>query len=158
MQEAQAQISECAISQEIEDSEKLVRTIKTPWHLNKRGVPRPASLRPGPEVSAVSVIRHLMGDDFCKDQSVRIAGPSYIGLLVLSSGGVRATGTTAYDHRADFCGHAHIDHGMTMPARGVPLPPEVEERLQERCEAILKCGSYHLDPLPQEPGWKGHAL
>jgi hypothetical protein len=169
----------CNLSEEIPDDEKMVRAIKSPHHLNKGKVKHNA-LRPPSGDSVVSVIRHAMGSDFCKDQGKLVvggpqdvadagyppndggeqqAGPSYAGLLVMPTGHVRASGSTVEDAREGyFCGHAHIDHGMLVPHKGVPIPPELGEALRERAKAILKGSQYHADPAPDQPGWKGDPL
>ena len=157
-EQSNSESMECDLPAEIADEEFVVRTIKTPWHTNKKGLPRPAALRPGPNASAVSVIRRAMGQDFCKDKSVEIAGQAYSGLLVLGTGLVRQAGSTVYDHREDFCGHAHVDHGIPMPAKGVPLDPKLQDELDTRCEGILKDGTFLTDPSPSEPGWSGTAF
>jgi hypothetical protein len=96
-----------------------------------------------------------MGVDFCKHKSVEIAGENYVGLLVLGTGAVRKAGSRVYDHRQDFCGHAHVDHGILLPPRGVPLDPKLQDELEARCEQILKTGSFLVDPEPSGQGWKG---
>jgi hypothetical protein len=99
-----------------------------------------------------------MGDDFCKNKSVEVASPEYQGLHVLVAAAVRGTGAQVEDHRPDFCGHAHIDVGITVPPKGVPFLAERSELLQKRCEAILAAGTYRPDPDIASPGWSGTPL
>lgn len=119
-----------------------------------------------------------MGDDFCKDQGKKVvegdavssepehqaapsaapASPSFAGLLSVPSGHIRGCGSAVADAREDFCGHAHIDHAVKMPPRGVPVPPELLDVLRERCKRIIKGGVYYSDPTPDQPGWRGPPL
>lgn len=148
---------ECNIPVDVPGDEKFVRAIKTPVHINAKGAPRSAAFRPVPGYSVVSVIRHLMGDNFCKDKSVHIANAQYVGMLVGRAGLVRDSGWQLEDYREDYCGHAHIDVGYT-PEKNVPLDAEVNERFLEICGAILKETKYHVDPSPTVPGWSGPPL
>lgn len=118
-----------------------------------------------------------MGDDFCKDQGKKVvegdamssdpehqpasvvsASPRFAGLFSVSSGHVRGCGSEVSDAREDFCGHAHIDHDLKMPPRGVPVPPDVSEVLRERCKRIISGGVYYSDPTPDQSGWRGPPL
>jgi hypothetical protein len=163
----------CNLSEAIPDDEKMVRAIKSPHHLSKGKVKHNA-LRPPYGESVVSVIRHAMGADFCKSQGKFIvegagddaeagagagAGVAYAGLLVMPTLHIRNCGSAVEDAREGyFCGHAHIDHGMQMPDKGVPVPPELGDAMRERAKAILAKSVYYPDPEPNQPGWGGPAL
>lgn len=169
----------CSLGEEIPDNEKVVRAVKSPHHVNGKGGVKHNALRPPPDDSVISVIRHAMGDDFCKDQGKKVvegdaadgesedppdlgvavpARATFAGLLALPSGHVRECGSTVEDAREDFCGHAHVDHDLKMPPRGVPVSPELLEKLRERCKSIISGGAYFSDPAPDQPGWSGPAL
>ena len=72
----------------IDDSETIVRAIVAPAHHNK-GKIATAVFRPRRGETSLSVMRQLMGDDFCKAKGVEIgeASPSqhYVGLLTIKA-------------------------------------------------------------------------
>lgn len=132
-----------------------MRAIKVPSHFDtKKQRLKPAAFRPAPGTSAVSVIRHVMGSDFCKDKSVEIAGSQYIGLGCLVAAAARAAGSSVVDAQEDFIGHAHIDHGVLIP-NDEPLPAVANERLISRLRMIVAATTFHEDPAPDRPGWAG---
>src|SRR5262245_20993778 len=59
--------SEPHIPVEIDDAETIVRAIVAPSHY-KKGKVATAAFRPPIGKSAISVMRQLMGDDFCKNK------------------------------------------------------------------------------------------
>lgn len=149
----------CDLDTSIPDEEKTVRAIKTPFHIKSNGTLKHNALRPPAEETAVSVIRHAMGDDFCKDKGREVVGEGYLGLLTLPSGQVRRCGSNVLDYRDNFfCGHAHVDHGIPVPPKNEPMAPEHSDRLVELCKAILRVGTYHADPAPPAAGWSGNPL
>src|SRR5258708_28691949 len=99
---------------EIADSETIARAIISPHHVRGNGQPRAAAFRPKAGESAISVIRQMMGDDFCKDKGVEIGALSkngaYVGLLVLLSASIRAHSSEVRDSRNQYFGHADLDH------------------------------------------------
>lgn len=147
----------CAIPIELTDDECVVRAIKTPYHV-KDGKPYWRALKPSAGKSIISIIRQCMGDNFCKDKSKSIDPKSYLGLLATRAVSYRSKECLVFDHRKDFCGHAHVDHQIVMPDKGVPLAPAVSEALKIRCEEILKASQWHQDPSPEVAGWGGTAL
>lgn len=149
----------CDLPRDIPNDEQVVRAIKR-LHLKSSGHPKPNALRPPPGESAVSVVRHAMGDDFCKDKCREIAGPEYSGVLALPSSAARNLGSEVLDFRDGyFCGHAHIDHGILVPpAEGEPLDPATSEKLTDLCREIIAHSKYLADPSPEEPGWSGPPL
>lgn len=143
---------------EVAEDEKLVRAIKVPYHYDvRKGRLKPAAFRPPRGTSLVSVIRLLMGADFCKNKSVEIAGSEYLGLGVLVAAEARAAGAAVDDAVEDFIGHAHIDVGIVL-LPDEPLSPQINERLQSRLLALCRCTRFELDPAPQSPGWSGPEL
>lgn len=144
---------------DVAGDEKIVRTVKVPAHydLKKRRL-KPAAFRPAPGSSAVSVIRLLMGSDFCKNKSREIARDSYLGMGVLVAADARATGVEVLDWPADFHGHAHIDHGDLVPPPNDPLPPDLNEAFLERLRSLVAVTAFHGDPSPDTPGWDGPPL
>ena len=88
---------------EIQDSETIVRATKTPHHVNKNQTRlRPSAFRPPPGETTISVMRQLMGDDFCKNKGVEICGEEYIGLATITAIEIRCRGSLVLDHRVDF--------------------------------------------------------
>ncbi|RYH16881.1 MAG: hypothetical protein EON54_28085 [Alcaligenaceae bacterium] len=151
----------CDIPVEIENVEKIVRAVKTPYyfHRTRKNELIAKALFPPPEASEVSVVRHIMGDDYCAERSRETGSAGeYAGMLVLVTGDVRQVGSDVYDYRADYCGHAHINHGIKMPAPGETMSPQDRDALNERCKAILKLGAFHTDPAATGQGWQGSPL
>lgn len=149
----------CLLPLEVSDDERLVRAIGTPQHYDaKKGKLKPAAFRPKEDVCAISVIRQIMGDNFCKDKGVEIVGMSYLGLAVISSERVREIGSSVYDHRVDFCGHAHIDHGVPAPPKNDPLSSEVNATMYLRWKALSDACIFHVDEKPSALGWSGPPL
>jgi hypothetical protein len=146
------------IAIEVDDAETIVRAIKTPHHINKRkGTLRPAAFLPRGGESRISVMRQLMGDDFCKSKGVEICGSEYMGLAVISAGTIRTIGSSVVDAREEWLGHAHVDHGLTnlrKPELNEPHDPE----LTERCKQLAEASVFHVDQAPAEPGWAGPPL
>ncbi len=142
----------------VNDTESLVRTIKTPYHFKKNGEVKWQAFKPQVNNSAISVIRQLMGDDFCKNKSLEIAKNAYIGLAVLLSIKVRQCGSKVYDDRREFLGHAHIDHEICLPQEDRADLSENSAALQQRCIKLLEDCIFHEDPKPKESGWFGTPL
>jgi hypothetical protein len=143
-----ASCNDCDLPIDLPDSEKLVRVVKTPHHFHRTRKTEiiAKALYPPPENSDVSVIRHLLGDEACRSQALKTARPDeYAGLFVLRAGDARSAGSEAYDHRSDFCGHAHINHGVVMPPRGETMDPMQSEKLSKRCKALLAFCTFHKD-------------
>ena len=145
----------CKLPEEIPNVEKIVRAIKTPYHIRSDGKLKHQAFKPKAGISAVSVVRHAMGSDFCKDKAVEIATPGYVGLAVVPAGDVRDCGSSVVDYRSDFCGHAHIDHGFALLEEHEPGAPKLIERMRDRCSAIVNRCRFHSDPDPSGAGWKG---
>ena len=146
--------NQCDLPLDLPDDEKLIRVVKTPYyfHKSRKSEVIPNALFPPPGHSDVSVIRHLLGDSACRAQALKTARPEeYAGLLVVKAGLARGLGSTAYDHRIDFCGHAHINHGVVMPGRGETMDPKEKEKLSSRCKALLAYCVLHSDTYNCDP-------
>ena len=141
----------------VSDDENLVRAIKTQYHY-KKGKLKWQAFKPQIDFSAISVIRQLTGDDFCKNKSVEIAKADYIGLAVLLTAKVRNSGSKVYDYRSDFLGHAHIDHEILKPQEDRANDAKNSEALMQRCKKLLEDCCFHIDPNPKESGWSGEPL
>jgi len=144
---------------EIHDAETIVRAVKTPHHVNPAETRiRPSAFRPAPGHTVLSVMRQLMGDDFCKDKGVEICGNEYIGLAAIAAAEVRRPGSLVVDYRDDFLGHAHIDHQLPAIQRNEPPPPDLLQQLDDRCKKLAAAAVFHKDPSPTVPSWAGSAL
>src|SRR6266850_863488 len=143
----------CDLPIDIADAEKIVRAIFSPQHIDHRkNRLRPAAFRSPPDLDEVSVIRHTyMGSDFCKVKAKEIAHRrpiiAYVGLAVIRAEDVRATRSTIHDSREEYCGHAHISHGVVLP-RDEPLNSALNIVVTERCRALVAMAHYHADPNP----------
>jgi hypothetical protein len=153
----------CDLPTEIAAGEKIVRAIFFPPHIDRRkNRLKPAAFRSPPDIDEVSVIRHTyMGSDFCKVKAKEIAhrSPSitYVGLAALRAQDIRATGSTIHDSREEFCGHAHISHGVVLP-RDEPLNSEENMFVTERCRALVAIAQYYTDPNPAADLWTGETI
>src|SRR5262245_7237964 len=145
----------------IDDAETIVRAIVAPSHY-KKGKVATAAFRPPIGKSAISVMRQLMGDDFCKNKGAHIAKESpnqtYIGLLTIKAAAIREVGSSVTDSREEWLGHADLDHGFSsMPAHEPGSAAEFE-RMTERCQALKKASIFHKDKSPEVAGWAGPPL
>jgi len=150
----------CEIPIEVADQEKIVRAIMS-GHLNKDGTrlkPRAFQSRRGAD--EVSVIRHTYrGSDFCKAKGREVAVQSsvhqYTGLAVLTAGQVKHAGSQVHDSREEYCGHAHISHGIIQPPPNEPLPARAAMELDKKLAKLRDSAVYYPDPSPDVDGWSG---
>lgn len=143
------------LSSTVDDSETIIRALKTPYHFDaKKKKLKPAAFRPPAGKSVISVMRQLIGDDACKDHAVRIGASDYVGLAALSSAGIRRIGSEVLDAPAEYFGHAHIDHQLPPPIANEPASAEANARYKALADAS-KC---HVDEKPHLTGWFGAAL
>ena len=61
------------------------------------------------------------------------------------------------DSRDEYCGHASILHGVTLPANE-PTSAELSEIITERCREIIKYTTYFQDKEPACSAWTGPAF
>jgi len=151
----------CEIPIDIANEEKIVRAIMD-GHLNKdRSKLKPRAFRSRPGADEVSVIRHTYkGSDFCKVKGKEIAAASqnqYCGLAVLLASQIRQAGSEVHDSREEFCGHAHISHGIVVP-ENEPLPAHQNMELDKKLEALRNSALYRRDPDPAADEWTGPEL
>jgi len=95
---------------EISDSEDVIRALKYPYHVKKNGRIKMDAFQPPKGADRVSVIRGLMGDDFCHSKAREICHPLYWGRATLNVGAIRhkSREIDVIDDRAEYLGHAHI--------------------------------------------------
>lgn len=121
----------------IENSENIVRAVKTPYHIDKKGKLRGKAFHPPKGASVVSVIREIMGLEFCTQKGQEICGDSFIGLAFVQVGALRSLGDVdVTDERGDFLGHAHINYHLIADADN----PDVE--LIPLCRKIAELARY----------------
>jgi len=144
----------CELPTEVVDDENIVRLIRTPAHI-KNDKLRPGAFRSQAGSDDVSVIRQThMGTNFCKSKAKEIMGHFYIGLAVVLAGNIRTTGSNVIDSRDEFCGHASILHGVTLP-KDEPPDAALNEFITERCREIIKHTTYLPDPDIADDEWTG---
>jgi len=145
---------------EIAPDECLIRLLsRRDVHPDFRSVKWQA-FRPPRGTSRVSVIRHGVGPDVCKDHGLKRHGERYCGFGSLVAASVWAAGFAIYDEPVDFPGHAEIDLGIAWPSTDEVLDTRVQEEVKKRCERLIHhCGvRLILDPDPGQPGWRGGPL
>lgn len=149
----------CELPFDVSDDETIVRAIKTPYHLNKKGTAlRRAAFRSPAGTDDLSVMRlDYLGADRCKEKAVEIAVDSYVGLAAIRASAIRAAGSGVFDSRSEFWGHAHISHGIIVPANE-PLSAEENIQLDERLDQLVERSRYYPDPSPRTPTWNGPPL
>jgi hypothetical protein len=153
----------CDIPIEIADEEKIVRAVISPYHVNASKTKlRTSVFRSRPGADEVSVIRQeFKGSDFCKAKGCEIAAKARaecIGLAVLRSRQIRHVGSEVHDSREEYCGHAHISHGIVQPPPNEPLPVKQLQELDRKLEALRDSALYYRDPSPQANSWTGPEL
>ena len=118
---------------------------------------KPAAFRSKAGMDDVSAIRQTyMGSDFCKAKAKEIATASalnsYAGLAFLTAGEIRTAGSTVQDSRAEYCGHAHISHGIVL-SPGEPPGSKMNMFLTERRREIIRRSAFYPDPDPDALAW-----
>jgi len=103
----------------------------------------------------VSVMRHTyMKSDACKIKAKEIASADpnnpYVGLAAITVESVRGVGSEVTDSREEFCGHAHISHGVVVPV-DEPLDPALSLRIR----ALNGKAKLLFDPTPDAEAWTG---
>jgi len=150
----------CDIPVDIGDRELIVRGILD-IHLDKKGKLKSNAFRPKANTDDVSVMRHdYMGSDACKVTARGLAHGTieYRGLAVLLASEVRRAGSQVTDSReGNYCGHAHISHGIVVPP-DEPVPSEQTLRLDERLRELRITARYYADPEPPKDAWTGPTL
>lgn len=147
------------LSSTVDDSETIVRALKTPYHFDvtKKKL-KPAAFRPPIGESVISVMRQLIGDDACKDHAVRIGKEKYVGLAALSAQSIRQLGSKVLDAPEEYSGHAHIDHEFPAPNANEPASAVENERAVARYKSLADVSKCHVDLKPEVKGWSGESL
>jgi hypothetical protein len=152
----------CDIPLIVADEEKIIRAVFTN-NLKRDGTLRETIFSPRGGPDEVSVMRHdYLGSDACKARAQavkpKMADIKYRGFAVLVVKAVRETGSEVTDSREEFCGHAHISHGLPLLPEGDPLYSEAKVRLEERLRLIKVHARYLPDRDPSRPDWIGEAV
>ncbi len=152
---------------EISNDEIIVRALLTPRHV-KNGAARRQALKPRAIETAVSVIRQLMGTDFCKKKAQELAaniGPgmnppnTYWGLLTLKAAEIRQAGAEVTDSREEYLGHADLDHCLPAVTQDDPVATAAQQKaLHDRIDALLAVSKTQQDPSPLTEGWSAEPL
>lgn len=144
---------------QVDDRERIVRAICTPYHVRSNGKLKWQAFDPPAGSDEVSVIRHdYISASECKFRGKQLAvvaaQKEYKGLAVIMSAAVRRHGADVVDSRDVYIGHADIKHGIRRD-RLEPPPPEILQKLKQRCESLLAATTYYPDPNPTAEGWLG---
>lgn len=148
----------CDIPVPIHDRENIVRAILN-VHLNPKGKLKTNAFRPKAGRDDVSVMRHTyMGSDACKAKAREIVRDNpkvqYQGLAVISAKQIRDADSEVIDSReGNYCGHAHISHGIIIPPDEPPDPA-----LDAQLRALRDAARYCPDPDPTNESWTGEYL
>lgn len=153
------------IERAIEDGETIVRGVCTPYHYDaKKKKLKKNAFKPKTPSTGVSVFRGaVMDSNACKAKAANLSGEgkAYVGLAALHAITIRATGATVEDSRELYYGHADVfvcagyldavrDH-----VQGDPLPPQIQEVLDDRIGRLIDKAVFHLDPSSTDGGWQG---
>lgn len=79
---------------------------------------------------------------------------AYIGLAVILAQDIRNTDSTVQDSRDEYCGHAHIAHGIILPVHEPPTS-EIGLYITERCRKLVEVTTLYRDPNPAAAKWTG---
>lgn len=156
-----AETTHGALNQEIAESEIIVRAVKTPHHLAKSKTKlKRAAMHPPGGKNVISVMRQLMGDDFCKDKGAEIVqgpGAAYVGLAAGRADKIRGAGVELVDFPSDFPGHAHIEFPFfRKPGEATESrEAEIQNKIYDHLLSVMV---YCPDPAPESPGWSGPSL
>jgi hypothetical protein len=147
----------CDIPVPIANEETIVRALRE-CHIRK-GKLRDNVFRPPPGVDEVSGMRHThMTSNPCKQKAKEIAigdaNNAYVGFAAITAEAIRSEQSEVTDSREEFCGHAHISHGIAAPIADEPIDPVLMSRLQE----LKKKAKLLLDPDPNSEQWTGEPI
>lgn len=154
----------CEIPVEVEDGEKIVRAVIAPFHFDEAKLKlRIKAFRSRAGTDEVSVVRGTYkGPEFCKAKGCEAAAAGgqgrYVGLAVLTARQVRDAKSRVSDSRAEYCGHAHISHGITKPPDNEPFPADLNLALDRKLRALRDAATMLIDPQPLAGGWSGPPL
>jgi hypothetical protein len=149
----------CNIPVPIEGEEGIVRAINN-FHVSDKGRLKTSAFRPKPGTDDLSVMRHTyLGSDACKTKAKEIVQNNpkvqYKGLAIIFAERVRTAGSDVIDSReGNYCGHAHISHGIIVPPPNEPANPLLVTRLL----ALRDSARYCQDPDPLRDTWCGEVL
>ena len=141
----------------VDDTETIVRALVTPAHFDK-GKLKTAVFRPKAGESSISVMRRLMGDNFCKNKSVDIGKGFYVGLLSITAKSIRSVDSSVTDSRDIWLGHADLDHGFVSAPANDPATGDDFARMTTRCQELRKACKFYVDAAPAVAGWNGPPL
>jgi hypothetical protein len=146
----------CDIPVVVANEETIVRALRE-CHVRK-GKLRDNVFRSAVGIDEVSVMRHTyMQSDSCKTKAKEIASGDpnnpYVGFAAITVESVRSLASEVTDSREEFCGHAHISHGMVVPADEPPDPA-----LSLRIRALNGKARLLLDPTPDTETWTGEQI
>ena len=148
----------------IQQDEKLVRLVFSPFHLNKAKTRlTPNAFRPPPGRGEVSVIRLNFTDaNFCRQAGKKIEADDKVkgGFKVFEGFGVvlflevlEAQAAVKASPLPDNPFHADLYFGFVLQ-KGEPLPAELNEKMKRLSEVAR----FYPDPHKEALDWKGQEL
>jgi hypothetical protein len=150
----------CDIPLDVADGENVVRAVFSN-HVDNKTLRKNAFYE---RYDDVSVMRHsYLGSDQCKKHALEVkpgnASIKYKGLAVIGVKAVRDVNSQVTDSRdGNFCGHAHISHGIELPPADDPLFSGKKLELDERLRKLKSLARFVPDPEPSLESWTGEAL
>jgi hypothetical protein len=144
----------------VENDERLVRAIYSPYHVDKHSRPKHQAYDPTPGTDEVSTMRlEHMGAGLCRAKARSFQNPKKVlaGLAVLRVETVKLLGMGVVDSRRHFCGHADIRFliaELAVAKKGEPPPPEVGKRLKDLKERLVKSSTFFSEAHPNRPNWR----
>jgi hypothetical protein len=150
----------CDIPVPVPDGETIVRGILS-VHVNEKGRLKSNAFRPKPDTDDLSVMRYdYLGANSCKAKARELSSQQvvYRGLAVLLAREIRDVNSEVVDSRdGNYCGHAHISHGIVVPRDEPPESP-LNLALGEKLRALRIVARYYPDPDSTSETWLGKAL
>jgi hypothetical protein len=149
----------CDIPISVASEENVVRAV---WsqHLDGNSLRKSLFKNEG-----TSVMRHTyMGTEACRAKARTIVPRNlalhYKGLAIIQVRKFRAVGSDIVDSRVEYCGHAHVTHGLALPQQiepGEPLfdDPNLLMGLDDKLRELKKATRFFLDPDPANDNWTG---
>jgi hypothetical protein len=147
----------CDIPVVVANEETVVRALRE-CHVSRKGKLKDNAFRSMAGIDEVSVMRHTyMKSDSCKAKAKEIASGDpnnpYVGFAAITVESVRSVNSEVTDSREAFCGHAHISHGIIVPA-DEPLDPGLSLRIR----TLNTKARLLIDPTPDTEAWAGEQI
>ncbi|MFT8233504.1 hypothetical protein ACLNBI_18370 [Pseudomonas guariconensis] len=141
---------------EICSKEILIRALSS--DVVKKGKVHWRAFRPPVGNPLTSVMRAMIGLDFCKDKSKSIFTDRYVGMAAVTVSEVLDTEAKVDDAQDEYPGHAHINHIDPPVLANDPNDPTANLKLNNRCKTLADKARVYIDSSPEQEGWKGQNI